>query len=258
MGLSRHTNFTVPAAGGHPAARTGCFNPFHPLAYAKNELELKYLDNLNVCMSCDEPYDRFSLVTGCHTLLIPCQSLMCDTNLWMAAKKHPTSDTRSITGKDKEEQKSYRRRRRHKCRRISVNRTYYAYSPNYPNNYTGGIACRWIATCSAGYNCKAECKEIFLPQTPQCAMDVLLISKSGDPQLAAADRYCGAGRVTAVSKDQQLSIGRVWRSQDSNPVHKKLFIFRTVDIPIKPRRQIQMRSDSSAGRQRPFELSLWV
>ncbi|XP_026332619.1 venom serine protease 34-like [Hyposmocoma kahamanoa] len=90
---------------------------------------------------------------------------------------------------------------------VQPGQTYYAYSPNYPNNYTGTISCRWIGSCPPGYNCKLECTEVYIPYTQGCTTDRLLISKTGDPLLAAAQTYCGNGQITVVSDLQQISLG---------------------------------------------------
>ncbi|XP_041970975.1 venom serine protease 34-like [Aricia agestis] len=92
---------------------------------------------------------------------------------------------------------------------VTVGRTYYVYSPRYPSNYPAGVQCRWIANCPPGYNCRVDCTDVDLPASPSCSVDRLLISKTGDPQLTAADYYCGRGSVTAVSTAQRLSIGLI-------------------------------------------------
>ncbi|XP_026497609.2 venom serine protease 34-like [Vanessa tameamea] len=92
---------------------------------------------------------------------------------------------------------------------VAVGTTYYVYSPNYPQFYQPGIQCRWQAQCPAGYNCRLDCNDVDMPQTPSCSMDRLLISKSGDPQLTNAEFYCGRGTVSAVSTGQRISVGLI-------------------------------------------------
>ncbi|XP_063897593.1 venom serine protease 34 isoform X1 [Helicoverpa armigera] len=92
---------------------------------------------------------------------------------------------------------------------VNVGTVYYVNSPNYPGSYTPGQQCRWIATCPQGYNCRLECPAIELPQSPSCSVDRLLVSRSGDPQLNAADTYCGRGSLTAISTGQTISIGLI-------------------------------------------------
>ncbi|XP_013191840.1 venom serine protease [Amyelois transitella] len=87
--------------------------------------------------------------------------------------------------------------------------TYYVKNKNYPYNYTPGVQCRWILQCPNGYNCRLDCNSIDIPYTQSCTMDRLLISKSGDPQLSAADYYCGRGTVSAVSTGQFMSVGLI-------------------------------------------------
>ncbi|XP_041976362.1 venom serine protease-like [Aricia agestis] len=90
----------------------------------------------------------------------------------------------------------------------TTSQTFYAYSPNYPYNYVGGVQCRWIFDCPVGFNCKADCT-ISLPSSSSCLLDRVLISKNGDSQLTNADYYCGSGSVTAVSTGQRLTIGLI-------------------------------------------------
>ncbi|CAH0717938.1 unnamed protein product, partial [Brenthis ino] len=92
---------------------------------------------------------------------------------------------------------------------VFVGRTYYIYSPNYPNSYNRGITCRWIATCPVGYNCRLNCIDINLPQTSSCSGDRLLISRSGDPQLTSAETYCGRGTLNTVSTGRTISVGLI-------------------------------------------------
>ncbi|CAK1543364.1 unnamed protein product [Leptosia nina] len=91
---------------------------------------------------------------------------------------------------------------------VIAGRTYYVYSPGYPNNYRPGVQCRWIANCPAGYNCRIDC-QVNIPQSSGCYYDRLLVSRSGDPQLASADPYCGRGSFTAVSIGQTISLGLI-------------------------------------------------
>ncbi|XP_050356174.1 venom serine protease-like [Nymphalis io] len=92
-------------------------------------------------------------------------------------------------------------------RNVAVGVKYYVYSPNYPNSYPAGVSCRWQAQCPPGYNCRLDCDDIIMPQTPSCSMDRLLISSSGDPLLTQAEYYCGYGAVSAVSTGQRMTIG---------------------------------------------------
>ncbi|XP_026728126.1 venom serine protease 34-like [Trichoplusia ni] len=94
---------------------------------------------------------------------------------------------------------------------VEVGYTYYIYSPGYPNNYLPGIQCRWIAVCPTGYNCRLNCPQISIPRenTQTCTIDRLLVSRSGDPILAAADPYCGLRAINAVSTGQRLSVGLI-------------------------------------------------
>ncbi|KAJ2940867.1 hypothetical protein O0L34_g10127 [Tuta absoluta] len=92
---------------------------------------------------------------------------------------------------------------------VQPGQTYYVYSPGYPNNYTPGVTCRWIAYCPSGYNCRLNCNEIRLPFSQGCTQDRLLISNTGDPQLNQAETYCGTGSVSAVSTAQAVSVGLV-------------------------------------------------
>ncbi|XP_047035703.1 venom serine protease 34-like isoform X3 [Helicoverpa zea] len=98
---------------------------------------------------------------------------------------------------------------------VNVGTVYYVVSPNYPGFYTPGQQCRWIATCPQGYNCRLECPAIELPQSPSCSVDRLLVSRSGDPQLNAADTYCGRGSLTAISTGQTISIGLITNRSSS-------------------------------------------
>ncbi|CAH0717937.1 unnamed protein product, partial [Brenthis ino] len=95
---------------------------------------------------------------------------------------------------------------------VIAGRDYYIYSPNYPNNYNAGAQCRWIGNCPIGYNCRLDCGEINLPQTPSCSGDRLVISTAGDPLLTSGDTYCGTGSLTAVSTGQRISIGLITAS----------------------------------------------
>lgn len=92
---------------------------------------------------------------------------------------------------------------------VAVGSTYYISNPNYPNSYRPGVQCRWIANCPTGYNCRVSCPDIRLPQTQSCSMDRLLVSRTGDPQLNAAETYCGPGSLTAVSTDRTISLGLI-------------------------------------------------
>nr|AXY94763.1 trypsin-like proteinase T2a precursor [Galleria mellonella] len=92
---------------------------------------------------------------------------------------------------------------------VEVGQTYYVYNPGYSSNYEPGVQCRWIGRCPDGYRCKLYCSEVSLPESPSCSLDRLLISKSGDPQLSAAEHYCGRGFMTVVSTGQTISVGLI-------------------------------------------------
>lgn len=82
-------------------------------------------------------------------------------------------------------------------------------NPGYPDNYSGAQQCRWIIDCPSGYNCRLDCPEINIPQSTSCMLDRILVSKTGDPQLAGADSYCGRGSLSVVSSRQRLSVGLI-------------------------------------------------
>lgn len=82
-------------------------------------------------------------------------------------------------------------------------------NPNYPGPYGPGIQCRWTARCPAGYNCRISCPQIQIPYSSGCSMDRLLVSRSGDPQLNAADTFCGPGSIYLTSTGQVLTVGLI-------------------------------------------------
>ncbi|XP_077283216.1 transmembrane protease serine 9-like [Arctopsyche grandis] len=90
---------------------------------------------------------------------------------------------------------------------ISAGQTFYVYSSNYPNNYGPGKTCRWQAQCPTGTVCRLNCAEINLPATTGCTGDRLLVSKTGDPTLTGADKYCGKGSLDVLSTSNKISIG---------------------------------------------------
>ncbi|CAB3229843.1 unnamed protein product [Arctia plantaginis] len=92
---------------------------------------------------------------------------------------------------------------------VAPTRTANILSPNYPSNYRPGIMCRWIVDCPTGYNCRLDCPEISLPPSTSCMLDRLLVSKSGDSQLAAADTYCGKRTLSVVSTRQRIVLGLI-------------------------------------------------
>ncbi|XP_032524095.2 venom serine protease-like [Danaus plexippus] len=92
---------------------------------------------------------------------------------------------------------------------VAAGRSYPISSPNYPYSYRPGVTCRWIAQCPNGYNCRLDCSEINLPQTQNCYMDRLLVSKTGDSQLGSSEYHCGYGTLTAVSVANRISVGLV-------------------------------------------------
>ncbi|XP_038218571.1 venom serine protease-like [Zerene cesonia] len=89
---------------------------------------------------------------------------------------------------------------------IAVGQTYYIYNPNYPNSYAPSTVCRWMLRCPPGYNCRLDC-DLNMPSTYMCSGDHILVSRSGDPQLVAAERYCGDGVLNVVSMGQTMSVG---------------------------------------------------
>ncbi|CAH0717936.1 unnamed protein product, partial [Brenthis ino] len=94
-------------------------------------------------------------------------------------------------------------------RNILADRDYYINSLNYPESYSAGARCRWIGKCPKGYNCRLDCDDIDLPQTPSCSGDRVVISRTGDPLLTSGETYCGAGSLTVVSTGQKISIGLI-------------------------------------------------
>lgn len=92
---------------------------------------------------------------------------------------------------------------------VNPNSTYEISSPGYPRLYKGGLKCRWIADCPPGYNCRLSCPMINIPQSNSCMKDQFLISRTGDPGLNGADKYCGRGSLTITSTGQRLSIGLI-------------------------------------------------
>ncbi|KAH9633165.1 hypothetical protein HF086_013788 [Spodoptera exigua] len=88
-------------------------------------------------------------------------------------------------------------------------------NPNYPGPYPKGSQCRWTARCPPGYNCRINCPQIQIPQSPGCSMDRFLVSRSGDPQLIAAETYCGPGSVYLTSIGQILTVGLISSANSS-------------------------------------------
>ncbi|KAJ8710032.1 hypothetical protein PYW07_009398 [Mythimna separata] len=117
---------------------------------------------------------------------------------------------------------------------IPAGSTRYIFSPNYEGSYTPGSTCRWIVDCPAGYNCRLDCPEIILPQTTSCSLDRLLVSRSGDPQLNNAEKYCGSGSLSnIVSTAQRISIGLI-TSRDSPGGRFKCTVTTQVATPPTP------------------------
>ncbi|CAK1591243.1 unnamed protein product [Parnassius mnemosyne] len=116
---------------------------------------------------------------------------------------------------------------------VRPNQVYYVYSPNYPNNYSAGVQCRWIMVCPTGYNCQLDCSEINLPESPSCSMDRLLVSRDGDPQLASAEYYCGRGTLNVTSNERRLSLGLI--SSYQSPGGRFYCELRATPAIIRPR-----------------------
>ncbi|XP_046737946.1 venom serine protease 34-like [Diprion similis] len=87
---------------------------------------------------------------------------------------------------------------------ISPGKTYYVYSPGYPELYTAQHSCRWYAKSES--KIKLSCQTVHLPATNNCAGDRLSVSLSGDLELADAHNYCGIGSFTTTSNGNYMNI----------------------------------------------------
>ncbi|XP_046609889.1 venom serine protease 34-like [Neodiprion virginianus] len=87
---------------------------------------------------------------------------------------------------------------------ISPGKTYYVYSPGYPESYTGQHSCRWYAKSAT--KVKISCQTFSLPASNNCAGDRLSISPSGNLQLADAHNYCGVGTFDTTSNGNNMNI----------------------------------------------------
>uniref|UniRef100_A0A2S2P4X6 Venom serine protease 34 n=1 Tax=Schizaphis graminum TaxID=13262 RepID=A0A2S2P4X6_SCHGA len=90
------------------------------------------------------------------------------------------------------------------------NRSYYLYSPGYPDQYLTAQQdreCRWFAkTPSPADRLVLDCHEFDLPESSFCKSDALIVSRVGDANFTDGVRHCGPRSFTAVSRTNKMYI----------------------------------------------------
>ncbi|CAI6351102.1 unnamed protein product [Macrosiphum euphorbiae] len=97
------------------------------------------------------------------------------------------------------------------------NRSYYLYSPGYPDPYLADDQdreCRWFAkTPSPADRLVLDCHEFDLPESSFCESDALIVSRVGDTNFTDGVRHCGPRSFTAISRTNKMNIKFVAKRQ---------------------------------------------
>ncbi|XP_022164940.1 venom serine protease-like [Myzus persicae] len=97
------------------------------------------------------------------------------------------------------------------------NRSYYLYSPGYPEPYLADDRdreCRWFAkTPSPADRLVLDCHEFDLPESSFCKSDALIVSRVGDTNFTDGVRHCGPRSFTAISRTNRMYIKFVAKRQ---------------------------------------------
>ncbi|KAF7283055.1 hypothetical protein GWI33_001510 [Rhynchophorus ferrugineus] len=87
-----------------------------------------------------------------------------------------------------------------------IGEQYYIYNREYPQNYSTGASCKWVAVSPPNSKIFLSCKDVIMPKTTNCRGDHLAISSNGQNNLTETHRYCGEGSFSLITKDNSLSI----------------------------------------------------
>ncbi|XP_062559125.1 venom serine protease-like isoform X2 [Armigeres subalbatus] len=89
---------------------------------------------------------------------------------------------------------------------IDSGQTFAIYSPNYGGLYPANTDCQWVLTTTPGSRIALSCSDVYIPQSPSCYYDKLVISTGGRMDLADAKAYCGTGTVAAESTGSSMVV----------------------------------------------------
>ncbi|XP_060536206.1 ovochymase-1-like [Cylas formicarius] len=87
-----------------------------------------------------------------------------------------------------------------------VGKEYYIHNQEYPQNYSGGSSCRWVAKSVIGTKISLSCTDVSLPKSSNCQGDKLTVSSTGNQTLGDAHNYCGNGSFSAISRANTLTL----------------------------------------------------
>ncbi|XP_060516034.1 venom serine protease-like [Cylas formicarius] len=87
-----------------------------------------------------------------------------------------------------------------------VGKEYHIHNQGYPQNYSGGSSCRWVAKSAIGTKINLSCTDISLPKSSNCQGDKLTVSSTGNQTLGDAHNYCGIGSFSAIFQANTLTI----------------------------------------------------
>ncbi|XP_060536213.1 uncharacterized protein LOC132708107 [Cylas formicarius] len=87
-----------------------------------------------------------------------------------------------------------------------VGKEYHIRNQEYPQNYSGGSSCRWVAKSVIGTKISLSCTDVSLPKSSNCQGDKLTVSSTGNQTLGDAHNYCGNGSFSAISQANTLTI----------------------------------------------------
>ncbi|XP_061514804.1 venom serine protease [Anopheles gambiae] len=89
---------------------------------------------------------------------------------------------------------------------VASGQSYSIYSPYYSGLYPAYTQCRWTLTTTPGSRIALSCSDVAIPLSTSCAADRLVISKTGQSNLADGQAYCGSGVLSTESTYSGLTI----------------------------------------------------
>nr|AAT09848.1 trypsin-like serine proteinase [Anthonomus grandis] len=83
---------------------------------------------------------------------------------------------------------------------------YYIFNKEYPQNYSAGSSCQWIAKSPKGSKIFLSCDDVTMPKSSKCIQDRIDITFSGSTNLSESHKYCGEGSFSLITEENMLSL----------------------------------------------------
>ncbi|CAG9765917.1 unnamed protein product [Ceutorhynchus assimilis] len=89
---------------------------------------------------------------------------------------------------------------------LAMGKVYYIFNKEYPQNYSAGSSCKWVAKSPPNSKIFLSCDDITMPKSVNCKQDHLEISSIGKKNFTESHKYCGEGAFSLVTQESTLHV----------------------------------------------------